>query len=74
MPRFELNQTVMLAEALKVYGLPKGRLGAIVECFTQPSEAYEVEFVDDTGRDSIQLTLRPDQLDAYPALAPEHAA
>ena len=74
MSRFEINQTVVLIEALPPYGLPRGRLGVVIECFRQPTEAYEVEFVDEAASDILQLTLRPDQLEPYQPAIPIRAA
>lgn len=39
--------------------LPTGAEGTIVTCFKEPSEGYEVEFLDDKGYTKAILTLEP---------------
>jgi hypothetical protein len=41
-----------------------GDICAVVEVFTKPREAYEVEFLDAEGYTKAVLTLEADQLDA----------
>ena len=40
-------------------------VGAIVMIFTQPYEAYMVEFCDNEGRTIAMPTLKPDQVENY---------
>lgn len=42
-----------------------GQVGTVVCCFTAPNEAYEVEFLGEDGKPVAQLTLLPDELEAY---------
>jgi hypothetical protein len=42
--------------------LPKGASGTVVSAFSNPSEAYDVEFLKAGGNDSAILTLLPHQL------------
>lgn len=41
--------------------MPVGALGVVVESYTKPDLAYEVEFCDDQGETVNSLTLTPDQ-------------
>jgi hypothetical protein len=41
--------------------LPEGAVGVVVEEFTEPDEAYEVEFSDHDGSTIRQFALKPDQ-------------
>lgn len=43
-----------------------GDLGTIVFCFTQPTEGYEVEFLDDEGYTKAVLTLEPGDIEIVP--------
>jgi hypothetical protein len=44
----KLGDTVKLLQALPDDDLRAGAIGAVVAEFTQPEEAYEVEFCDET--------------------------
>lgn len=59
--RNELD-VIKLAVDIPEEGLKKGMVGAIVMIFTQPYEAYMVEFCDNEGRTIAMPTLKPDQL------------
>ena len=48
----------MLAED----GLAAGMLGAVINVYTEPTEAYEVEFCDSQGRTLALRSLLPSQL------------
>lgn len=50
-----------LLHALPDDDLPVGAIGVVVAEFTQPEEAYEVEFCDETGATVAEVTLRPTQ-------------
>ncbi|MGG0940664.1 DUF4926 domain-containing protein [Brevibacillus centrosporus] len=63
--RFCENDTVMLLNDFQEYGLKKGDVGAVIMAFTEPNEAYEVEFVDDNGKTKAQVVLFPHQLDFF---------
>lgn len=60
--KFSLFDVVVLAEDLPDEGLRAGMNGAVVDIYTQPREAYEVEFCDPAGRTLALLALLPDQL------------
>ncbi|WP_205205196.1 DUF4926 domain-containing protein [Azonexus hydrophilus] len=53
-----LFDVVMLAED----GLAAGMLGAVINVYTEPTEAYEVEFCDSQGRTLALRSLLPSQL------------
>ena len=40
-------------------GVRKGEVGTVLLSFENPVEAYEVEFLDETGRQKAQCTLFP---------------
>ncbi|CAM2361371.1 DUF4926 domain-containing protein [Listeria seeligeri] len=54
-----------IVRVLKNYknNVKKGDVGAVVIVFTEPNEAYEVEFLDEKGYHKAQYTLLPDDLD-----------
>ena len=43
-------------------GVRKGEVGTVLLSFENPVEAYEVEFLDETGRQKTQCTLFPEDL------------
>ena len=43
-------------------GVRKGEVGTVLLSFENPVEAYEVEFLDETGRQKAQCTLFPEDL------------
>jgi hypothetical protein len=45
---FEGN-LVELTEDLPGYGLKRGQRGFVIEAFSEPNEAYDVEFEDENG-------------------------
>lgn len=58
---YELLETVIATENFKKEGVLKGDMGTIVEIYTRPSLAYEVEFVNPNGETRALLTLMPNQ-------------
>ena len=48
--------TVVLAKDLKIYGLKRGDVGAVVNCYAD-GKAFEVEFVTGDGKTIAVLTL-----------------
>ena len=61
--RFEELQLVELLQDLPEYGLNKGEIGVVVEVFDTPSEAYDLEFVEESGRSSkFAYSVRPTQI------------
>lgn len=58
-----------VGDAVKVLtGYPEedvksGDLGTVVFCFEEPSEGYEVEFLDEEGYTKAVLTLEPNEFE-----------
>lgn len=57
-----LLETVIVAVNLPDHQVLAGDLGTIVEVYTTPGLAYEVEFVNPDGSTRALLTLAPDQV------------
>ena len=56
-----LYDAVRLLEPVQGESLSVGAVGAIVAVFSEPEEAYEVEFVNSVGETVAQIALRPTQ-------------
>lgn len=63
--KFLLLDTVEVLNDHLEEGVLRGERGAIVEVYTQPNEAYEVEFVDDKGKTRVIMVLQPNELVKY---------
>ena len=59
--KYSLLEVVKLQQDFPSLNLRKGDIGAIVEVYTNPYEAYEVEFCDTEGKTIALLTLKPEQ-------------
>jgi hypothetical protein len=59
---FSLLDTVVALTTDAEHNVLAGDLGTIVEIYTTPHLAYEVEFVAPDGSSRALLTLRPEQL------------
>lgn len=59
---FSLFDAVILNTDLPDEGLVKGMTGAIIDVYSSPSMAYEVEFCDQQGRTIASVALAPEQL------------
>lgn len=57
---FQLYDVVTLTEDLPPHGLMRGQVGTIVEQYSP--DAFEVEFVDNTGHTYALVTLHSKQL------------
>ncbi|MEK6325120.1 MAG: DUF4926 domain-containing protein [Acidobacteriota bacterium] len=53
---------VELTEDLPEYGLKRGERGTVVVTFDEPSEAYDLEFVDESGQSRFAYSVRPNQI------------
>jgi hypothetical protein len=53
---------VTLTHDIPEEGLCAGMVGAVIDVYTEPALAYEVEFCDALGRTIGQLALLPEQL------------
>jgi len=58
---FFFDTVVVLNDHLEE-GILRGENGAIVEVYTNPDEAYEVEFVDEKGKTRVTIVLHPNEL------------
>lgn len=56
----ELLDVVALTEDIPEHGLKRGQVGTVVEML--PPDAYEVEFVDQSGETYAMLPLRASQV------------
>lgn len=62
MTKAKLYDTVVLREAVRAF--QKGEKGAVVEVFTTPYEAYDIEIVTDEGKTKgLVEGVRPEQID-----------
>jgi hypothetical protein len=57
-----LLDVVIAAANFPEHQVLAGDVGAIVEVYTQPNLAYDVEFVNPDGTTRALLTLSPDQV------------
>ncbi|WP_097304338.1 DUF4926 domain-containing protein [Pseudomonas chlororaphis] len=57
------NDVVRLIEDIPSEGVFRGRLGVIVAVFSEPEEAYEVEFCNEEGVTIAQVVLRSSQFE-----------
>jgi hypothetical protein len=58
----DLLETVIATANFPGHSVLAGDLGTVVEVYTQPRLAYEVEFVNPDGSTRALLTLAPDQI------------
>lgn len=66
MTKAKRYDTVLLAEAIGPFA--RGEKGAVVEVYTTPYEAYDVELVGEDGRTKGLLeAVRPEQLEVLAA-------
>ncbi len=63
--KFNEFDTVVLLKDYPSEGLKKGDIGAVVMIHTEPSEAYEVEFIGEGGITKALLALIPDEIEKY---------
>lgn len=54
---FSLFDVVSLVEDIPEEELKSGMIGVVIDIYTDPSPAYEVEFCDDGGKTIAQLAL-----------------
>lgn len=63
--KFSEYDTVVLTNDYESEGLKKGGIGAVLMVYTEPNEAYEVEFVDDDGEVKAQAVFLPNEIEKY---------
>lgn len=64
---FDELEVVSLKHDIKNHGLNKGDIGTIVEVYNN-GDAYEVEFVDNSGRTTALLTLTEADITKEPSI------
>jgi hypothetical protein len=57
------HDTIRLLEAIPEESLLSGAIGVIVAEFTEPEEAYEIEFCDENGITLTELALKIEQFE-----------
>lgn len=62
MDTLNLFETVITTVNIPEHHVLAGDLGAIVEVYTTPRLAYEIEFVNPDGTTRALLTLAPEQI------------
>ena len=55
-------EIVELAGDLPEFGLRKGDIGAVIAAFNRPDEAYDLEFVDESGNSRFAYGVKPNQI------------
>ncbi|ADK16183.1 DUF4926 domain-containing protein [Clostridium ljungdahlii] len=60
---FKEFDSVKVKKDYPEYKLKKGSIGAIVECFQKPNEAYLVEFSDSSGEAICTEFFKPYELE-----------
>lgn len=58
----KLLETIVVTVNIPDHKILAGDLGTIVEIYTKPTSAYEVEFVNADGSTRALLTLAPEQI------------
>lgn len=64
-------EVVELAEDLPEYGVKKGERAVVTTAFSEPDEAYDLEFVDESGRSRFAYSVKPEQITSSDAIARE---
>lgn len=59
---YKINDIVRLLVDRPDEGIVAGAIGVVVDEFTEPIQAFEVEFTNDQGECIAQLALTPEQL------------
>lgn len=54
---YKLLDLVKVTKDFPEDGIKAGAIGTVIECYAEPSEGYEVEFLDDEGYTIAVLTL-----------------
>ena len=63
--KFLDNDSIVLINDFKSEKLQKGSIGTVVMVYTNPIEAYEVEFVNNDGEVVAQIVLLPNEMKKY---------
>ncbi|MGG4341391.1 DUF4926 domain-containing protein [Paenibacillus lautus] len=62
---FNELDTVVILNDYPNEGLKKGDIGVVVSVHTIPNEAYEIEFVDESGITKAMIVLQPNEIEKY---------
>jgi tetratricopeptide (TPR) repeat protein len=62
---------VEVLEDLPKYDIKKGEVGVVVEAFDNPDEAYDLEFVDQSGQSRFAYSVKPNQIRSVEETAKE---
>ncbi|MES2740820.1 MAG: DUF4926 domain-containing protein [Pseudomonadota bacterium] len=60
---FKINDLVKLINDMPSESLTKGVVGVVVAEFSEPDEAYEVEFCNESGETIAQVALSSKQIE-----------
>lgn len=61
--KFNEFDSVVLLKDYQKEGLKKGDIGVVVMVYTEPNEAYEVEFLNEKGTTKAIITLLTNEID-----------
>ena len=61
--KFDELECVKTLKDFPEHGITKGEIGVVVIAFTNPNEAYEVEFSDVSGRTKAMFPILPEYLE-----------
>ena len=62
--KYSLLEVVKLQQDLPDFNLQQGDIGAIVEVYSNPYEAYEVEFCDTKGKNNRTTNFKARTINA----------
>lgn len=62
---YDFGDIIGLQVDLPEHGLVKGQKSVVLMTFSEPSTAYEVEFVADDGSTITEMAFRPDQIEPW---------
>ena len=60
--RFNEYDTVRVLNDTEA-GIKKGEIGAIIMVYDEPTEAYEVEFINEDGAQKAQIVFQPYEIE-----------
>ncbi|BCS88788.1 DUF4926 domain-containing protein [Pseudodesulfovibrio sediminis] len=58
----KIFDVVVIVRDMPLFGLIEGMIGTVVEVFTNPADAYEIEFCDKDGKTIKLCTIEENQL------------
>lgn len=63
--KFKELECVRTLRSFPENGIQKGEIGVVLIAFTNPNEAYEVEFSDEVGRPKATFPILPEDIEQY---------